>query len=193
VPYDVEATRRRLVDAAVAEFAAFGLAGGRVDRIAAMAQANKRAIYDYFSNKEGLFEVALGQVIDELNSAVPLLPDDLPRYAANLFDYLLAHPEAVRLIAWRRLERPSGTSSLDENFVRRLIVAHDHADPACASQPIGSIDLVVLIIGLANAWHLSGADLLAATGERPADLERLALHRSAVIEAAGRISNTAHH
>jgi AcrR family transcriptional regulator len=189
----VEATRRRLIHAAVAEFAAFGLAGGRVDRIAAAAQANKRAIYDYFSNKDGLFEVALAQVIDELNASVPLLPDDLPGYAAHLFDYLLAHPETVRLIAWRRLERPNGTSSLDVDFVERLIATQDHADPASATQPIGSIDLVILIIGLANSWHLSGPDLLAAVGDKPADLQRLTIHRSAVIEAARRISDTAKH
>ena len=38
------ATRRRILEAATAEFAAKGLAGARVDEIAARAGANKRMI-----------------------------------------------------------------------------------------------------------------------------------------------------
>ena len=37
---DAEATRRRLLDAATAEFAAYGIAGARVDRIAAEARSS---------------------------------------------------------------------------------------------------------------------------------------------------------
>ena len=37
---DAQATRQRLLDAAAAEFAAFGFAGARVDRIAAAAKSN---------------------------------------------------------------------------------------------------------------------------------------------------------
>ena len=37
---DAEASRARILDAATAEFAAFGLAGARVDRIADAADAN---------------------------------------------------------------------------------------------------------------------------------------------------------
>lgn len=49
--YDSAATRARLLDAAHAEFAERGLAGARVDRIAAAAQANKQAIYAYFGSR----------------------------------------------------------------------------------------------------------------------------------------------
>ena len=41
MPGDAQATKRRLLAAATAEFAAHGLAGARVDRIAAAARANK--------------------------------------------------------------------------------------------------------------------------------------------------------
>jgi AcrR family transcriptional regulator len=44
LPYD-SATRARLLDAAYAEFSERGLAGARVERIAAVASANKQAIY----------------------------------------------------------------------------------------------------------------------------------------------------
>ena len=120
MPRDSGATRARLIVAAVAEFAERGLAGARVDRIAMMASANKRAIYDYFTNKEGLFDVALNRVVGDLIAAVPLDENDLPGYAADLFDYLMAHPEAVRLIAWRRLERPDAGPRIADVFVEHM-------------------------------------------------------------------------
>ena len=190
MPRDSEATRSRLIDAAVAEFARRGLAGGRVDRIAAAAAANKRAIYDYFGNKEGLFDAALSQVIDHLIEAVPLNEEDLPRYAAELFDYLIAHPEAVRMISWRRLERPQAAPRLAGTFTEHMKAIRDQPDAAGSMQPIGPVDLIILVIGLANAWHLSAPDLLAAGGQGPAGPDRIAVHRAAVIEAARRISDS---
>ena len=41
---DPERTRARILDAARAEFAAHGLGGARVDRIASQADANKRML-----------------------------------------------------------------------------------------------------------------------------------------------------
>jgi AcrR family transcriptional regulator len=187
-------TRARLITAAIAEFADHGLAGARVDRIVAAAAVNKRAIYDYFGNKEGLFDAALISAISDLNEAVPLRPDDLPGYAAELFDYLLAHPGAVRMIAWRRLERPQAGPGLSDTYVKHIMDVRDQAggDQAGGDQvgggAIGPVDLVVLVIGLANAWHLSSCDLLLAAGQDPADSQRIARHRSAVVEAARRIS-----
>lgn len=177
-------TRARLIAAATAEFADHGLAGARVDRIAAAAAANKRAIYDYFGSKEALFDAALVRVIGDLTEAVPLRPDDLAGYAAELFDYLLAHPAAVRMIAWRRLERPQAGPGLSGSYVEHVTAVRDQA----GNVPIGPVDLVVLVIGLANAWHLSSADLLPAAGQDPADPRRIALHRRAVVEAARRVS-----
>jgi AcrR family transcriptional regulator len=183
MPRTSAATRSRLIGAAIAEFADHGLAGARVDRIASAAAANKRAIYDYFTSKEGLFDAALLRVIGDLNEAVPLR-EDLPRYAAELFDYLMGHPEAVRMIAWRRLERPQAGPGLSAVYTEQMMAVRDQSDPAA----IGPVDLVILVIGLANAWHLSAADLLPAAGQDPADPQRIALHRTAAIEAARRMS-----
>ena len=57
-PRDSAATKRRILDAATAEFAHFGLAGARVDRIAERAGANQQLIYAYFRSKEELFETS---------------------------------------------------------------------------------------------------------------------------------------
>jgi AcrR family transcriptional regulator len=53
------ATRQRILDAALAEFAGKGLAGSRVDEIAARAGANKRMLYAHFGSKEELWLVVL--------------------------------------------------------------------------------------------------------------------------------------
>ena len=52
---DPEGMRIRILEAAKQEFAAHGLAGARVDRIAASAGANKRMLYYHIGNKEDLY------------------------------------------------------------------------------------------------------------------------------------------
>ena len=187
MPYDAQATRERLLDAAIAEFSALGLAGGRVDRIAAAAQANKRAIYDYFGDKEGLFDAALSRVVADLNAANPPLADDLPTYAGQLFDYLQAHPEAVRMTTWWRLERPRLTTGSDE--AQRALVGA--AEQWAGSESLAGVDLLVLVLGLANAWFLSAFQLLPIADQDPADPARVAAHRSMVQEAARRLGAAA--
>ncbi|MFJ9445358.1 TetR family transcriptional regulator [Kitasatospora sp. NPDC101235] len=102
--YDSTATKERILAAAATEFAAYGVAGARVDRIAAQAQANKRAIYDYFGDKNRLFAAVLERLMADLAQAVPPGDEDLSTYAERLFDYHRAHPEALRLLMWEALE-----------------------------------------------------------------------------------------
>ncbi|WP_051194444.1 TetR family transcriptional regulator [Nocardia jiangxiensis] len=102
--YDSAATKERILAAATVEFAEYGIAGARVDRIVTAARVNKRAIYDYFGDKKALFAVVLEQSLTELARAVPLDESDLGNYAARLFDYHEAHPQALRLVMWEALE-----------------------------------------------------------------------------------------
>jgi AcrR family transcriptional regulator len=102
--YDASATRQRILVAARAEFAAHGVAGARVDRIAAAAQANKRAIYDYFGDKEALFTVVLEREMTDCAELVPLDGSDLAEYAQRLFEYQVEHPHFLRLLMWEALE-----------------------------------------------------------------------------------------
>jgi AcrR family transcriptional regulator len=52
-------TRHRLLQAAIQQLVTLGSAGIRVDQLAADAGVNKRMIYHYFGNKEGLCAWAL--------------------------------------------------------------------------------------------------------------------------------------
>jgi AcrR family transcriptional regulator len=105
-----EATRRRILDAAGLEFGECGIAGARIDRIAAAARANKAQLYAYFGNKEQLFSAVLEDRLRAIVDAVPIDGTDLPGYAVRLYDDYLAHPLVVKLAVWTRLERmPHGS------------------------------------------------------------------------------------
>ena len=50
-----------ILEVAMAEFAEKGLAGARIDEIAAATHTSKRMIYYYFGSKEGLYLAVLEQ------------------------------------------------------------------------------------------------------------------------------------
>ncbi|MER0247306.1 TetR family transcriptional regulator [Streptomyces sp. HSW2009] len=134
--YDSTATKERILAAAASEFAAHGVAGARVDRIAAQAKANKRAIYDYFGDKGKLFAAVLERLMADLAEAVPPGDEDLPAYAERLFDYHRAHPEALRLLLWEALELGDqpvpGEAARTQHYQDKLHAARtadDDADP----------------------------------------------------------------
>lgn len=120
-PRDAEATRARILEAARMEFAALGLAGARVDEIAARAAANKRMIYHYFGNKEGLFTAVLEDAwmgIREAEQALEL--EDLPaekaleRLVRFTWDYYLENPEFIRLVNSENLHEARHLKSSDK-------------------------------------------------------------------------------
>ncbi|MFJ2648012.1 TetR family transcriptional regulator [Streptomyces sp. NPDC087420] len=104
-----EETRRKILDAAADEFARYGIAGARVDRITTTAGVNNALLYRYFGGKLELFDVVYSRHVVEIVEAVDLDPDDLPGYVGRLYDYYQAHPHVVRLAAWHQLERPDHT------------------------------------------------------------------------------------
>ncbi|WP_051813329.1 TetR/AcrR family transcriptional regulator [Streptomyces sp. NRRL S-340] len=106
--YDAEDTRRRIFAAAAAEFADRGLAGARVDRIAAAARANKQAIYLYYGNKEKLFAAVLRAKLAEISVSISVDPDAVAESVGQLFDWYQHHPELIRLLLWEALETCDG-------------------------------------------------------------------------------------
>ncbi len=102
--YDSKATRERILAAATAEFAEFGVSGARVDRIAAEAKANKRAIYDYFGDKDALFGAVLEDQMTHCAEEVRIDGGDVADYAERLFEYHTTNPTTLRLLMWEALE-----------------------------------------------------------------------------------------
>ncbi|MCU1411950.1 MAG: TetR/AcrR family transcriptional regulator [Rhodoglobus sp.] len=104
VTRDPDAKRRQLVQAALAEFAAHGIAGARIDRIAKAANCSAGLVYTYFGSKDDLFSAAFDSLIETVLEEAPITPDDLPEYAGKLFDGYEDHPEVARFLTWHRLE-----------------------------------------------------------------------------------------
>ncbi|MFI6480875.1 TetR/AcrR family transcriptional regulator [Nonomuraea sp. NPDC050663] len=97
------ATRAALLDAARREFAAHGIAGARVDRIAELAGVNKERIYGHFGNKEKLFDAVITDALDDLTAQIALPGADPVDYVTRLSGYYDKHPEVVRLLMWEAL------------------------------------------------------------------------------------------
>lgn len=109
---DAEATRRRILEAAVVEFAEHGLAGARVDRIAASASSNKQLIYQYFGSKDGLFRTVVAQELARATEGIDFHEDDLEQYAGAYFDFAMGNARLMRLVAWCGLEIEGGIAGV---------------------------------------------------------------------------------
>ena len=106
------ATRARILDAALAEFAEKGLAGARVDGISERAEVNKRMIYAYFGSKEDLWlavlEAAYANKRDEERGIdVANVPprEAMERLVRFNLRYSATHPEFVSLLNQENLHR----------------------------------------------------------------------------------------
>jgi AcrR family transcriptional regulator len=109
---DPDATRKRILKAAKAEFARKGLGGARIDDIAARAKSNKRMLYHYFGNKEELFRITLEDAYAEIREAEAQLAiekDDpitaLKRLVRFTWSYYLDNPEFITLVNSENLHK----------------------------------------------------------------------------------------
>jgi len=100
-----EATRQKLLAAARREFADSGLAGARVDEIAARAGVNKQLVYHYFGDKDALYLAVLEWVYEEIraqerNLKLAGLPprEAIRKLVESSFDHLAAHPDFILLL-----------------------------------------------------------------------------------------------
>jgi AcrR family transcriptional regulator len=109
---DPERTRMAILEAATVEFAGKGLGGARVDAIATRSGVNKRMIYHYFGDKEGLYLAALEAAYDKIRSIERKLaladkdPEEGMRELVQFtWQYLSNHPEFLSLVGTENLHR----------------------------------------------------------------------------------------
>jgi TetR/AcrR family transcriptional regulator len=101
-----------LLKAGVKLFSDRGYDGVAVDEIVALAGCNKRMLYHYFGNKDGLYVEVLRVVFSELEGLeIEALVGDVPtgeairRILKGYFAFLEKHPEFVSLLMWENLHR----------------------------------------------------------------------------------------
>jgi AcrR family transcriptional regulator len=185
---DSDATRARLLDAAADEFAAHGIAGARVDRIAAEAKANKQLIYAYFGSKDALFEAVLVRHLTALTEGVPFDPEDIPGYTGRLFDYVVEHPDVLRLATWAGLERPTAVAKFEaDSYKEKLNALRAAQRDGRVDDTLAPADLLALVLGIAGAWFYASEALRTFDSKDPWSARRLAQVRRAAVEAATRL------
>lgn len=105
---DSAATRARLLAAATDEFAAHGITGARIDRIAERAGVSKERIYGHFGSKEQLFRTVVGEALSAHTTALGLPTDDPAEYVGRIYRFHREHPQLLRLLIWEALHYGEG-------------------------------------------------------------------------------------
>jgi AcrR family transcriptional regulator len=130
-----DVTRRNILDAALYEFAAKGLAGARVDEIAERSGSNKRMIYEYFGNKEGLWLTVLERAYERMREeehaidVARMSPVEGMRYLMEFnFKFCSRNPEFIALLNAENLHKASflrNSKKIRELYTPLLVVITD--------------------------------------------------------------------
>lgn len=178
--------RETILTAARSEFAQYGLAGARIDRIARTAEASKERLYAHFQDKGALFRSVVAADMEEFFAAVTLRPDAVPEFVGDIYDLACRRPEHLRMITWANLEglvldppQVEGVESVQARDVGVIEAAQaaGHVDPHWHP-----MDLLVLLFGVGLAWAQSPHPDAVAT-----DRAVIEGRRAAAVEAARRI------
>jgi AcrR family transcriptional regulator len=109
---DPERTQANILEVAAAEFGEKGLAGARIDEIAAATHTSKRMIYYYFGSKEGLYLAVLEECYRRVRETEAELhledlePEQaLRRLVAFTFDHHLNNENYIRLVMSENINR----------------------------------------------------------------------------------------
>lgn len=118
-------TRERILVAALREFADRGFAGARVDAIALRSGSNKRMIYHYFGDKEGLFRAVLRHKISQRIATVEAQSpgQDLVSAMPQWFIQNCQDADWVRLLAWESLQTLKDSVIDEKERTRRTRLA----------------------------------------------------------------------
>jgi AcrR family transcriptional regulator len=190
------ATRQRILDAALAEFAAHGLAGARVDEIAARSGANKRMLYAHFGSKEELWLVVLEQAYaakraEERALEVEHLPPEeaMARLVRFNLRYTAAHPEFVALLNQENIHRaaylkrsakvPAMYSPLPGSL--RAVLKRGE-EQGVFRRGVDPLQLYVTMLGLGHFWVANRHTLSTIFGEDLGTEAALAAREAHVVE-----------
>jgi len=193
---DAEATRQRILAAAVAEFSGKGLAGGRVDAIAKAARTNKRMLYYYFGDKEGLYLAALEQAYVDLRRQeaeldLKRLPprEAITRLCEFKFDYFVRHPALIGLLTVenvhgaRYLKRSKRLRELHVSLVETLAgLLRAGESEGAFRRGVDPVQLYLSIAALSYFYFSNRATLSTAFGRDLGRPQALAARRAHVVE-----------
>ena len=192
VAWDTEGTKRKIKEAATAEFAQYGPDGTTVEHIAKKAGVNKERVYNYFGGKRKLFATILRDELATVAQAVPatsFATEDIGHYAGRVYDYHCERPELIRLLRWEALVFDNEVP--DEDLRRTFY--HDKTAAVLEGQKAGVVtkdidaaQLMMFILSIAGWW--STVPQVARMLCGPLSEEEHARRRGAIVQAARRLA-----
>ncbi len=193
-------TRGRILDAALSEFAAHGLAGARTERIATAASVNKALLYYYFESKEKLYLAALEMIAVRIRDSTMavFLRESSPgervlRSALNHFDRIVGQQEFQSLMQQEMIRLHKGESGVMPLLVKKvfeptLIMYRSMVREGITSGELIEADwmqIQLATIGANVFYFLSAPIWRLVTGDDPLTVQSLAARRKAVVEFLG--------
>jgi TetR/AcrR family transcriptional regulator len=193
-------TRARILDAAVRQFSASGLAGARTEQIAEEAGVNKALLYYYFKSKEDLYAAALEFVFDGVRtSSLALLEagasagERFLQIVLNHFDRSYSYPALQSLMHQEMVRLHRGEEhrmeQMAEKFFRPMWVKLEEVlEEGIASGELIRVDPAQMRYAAlgANLFYFLSAPLTRlAYGTEPLERGELEHRRRAAIEYLG--------
>ncbi|MCO8269538.1 TetR family transcriptional regulator [Actinoplanes sp. TRM 88003] len=178
----MDSTEERIVAAATAEFARYGIAGARIERIAKEARTSKERIYAYYRGKEALYRHVAAQELTAIAEATRLDPKNLPEYAGRVYDYFTTHPERYRLMMWGQLElapEDPADNPLRTSMGRKIETLKQAQADGELDKTWEAVDILMFVNQIAMAW--AGQSVVTPGHDEPAR------RRAAVVAAVRRL------
>lgn len=177
--WDTDATRKKILDAAIAEFSERGFSGARIHQISQNSACNRERIYFYFGGKTQLFEAALTHQLVTALDDLPVIgsgPEAIADFAGRYFDFSRSRPSLARLTFWEGLEwgHPVGAEGRAHHSSNKVSEIRA-ALPAISEA--GAEDLLLTIVTLCHAWISTPNVHLVITGEPDEERRRAAIMR----------------
>jgi TetR/AcrR family transcriptional regulator len=142
-------TRGRILEAALSEFAANGLAGARTETIAAAAGVNKALLYYYFESKEKLYVAALEMIAERIRDrSMAVLQREASRgervlrAALDHFDRILTQREFHSLMQQEMIRLHKGEEGELPMLAKRIFAPLHERFRALVQEGIESGELI---------------------------------------------------
>jgi TetR/AcrR family transcriptional regulator len=162
---DANRTRKAILDAAEVVFALHGFDGARIDAISSTSGYNSGLLFRYFGDKLGLYAEVLKRADEEISELLarvfaPLLVDEtiasdaqrlrdfLTTTFGAFFDYMVEHPQVMRIFNWEQAEGWQTFAKIASQFepadLVRLEELFSRARRAELLRP--DLDVVVMVV-----------------------------------------------
>lgn len=168
-------TRERILRAARREFVAKGFAGARVDAIARAASVNKRMLYHYFGDKEGLYRATLHESIATNLDLVAAAPPDPAELLPFLLERACQRVDGVRMLQWEALglgdRKPIAEEERRKAWVEGTERLRDAQRAGLVHRDLDAEYLVLALMALTLFPQAFPQLVRIVTGVRPTDTE----------------------